>query len=304
MFSEAVKEKIFLRVALMTIVTPVLAIFPFKFAADLFSLSGATRWAVYAVGLIVATALLCLLVNWQPLDGAGALESKLRRGLEQQGFPVSRGLFVGLGPHPEPRVYDGLSFWDIGLLFLTGDDAYFVGERARFRLRRAEILRVDSRSRGPARLSHRAACIRWRADGREGGFSLQGARSQLRYLFVEERFLTSLKHWQGGTKHDPTAHVRSTQEWIVPGVLSELSAPDLPDVASTAPYSKLGPKAFLTEMAASGMCALVVSILTARPVGFGATPDSSGLDVVALAMTATTLSLLLKLKESRAPATL
>jgi hypothetical protein len=286
-FSESMKDRIRLRVEWTNIGVLVLAPLLFAFLADSLFLEDAARWSLYAGALAVSLVLALLHDKWQPLDGGAALESGLRRRLDEEGLPISEGLLVGLGPHPEPCVYDNFTFWDIGLLFLTRDALYYVGERARFQLRRGEVSELSVRARGPALFSDRIACLRWISRGRHGGFFLQGARSRVRDLFVQERYLAALRRWRDG----------AAEEWTVPDALRNLPSPEFPEVECSAPYSSLDRQQVPTSLAVYGGSALIAALVTLRPFALTTGSQGAGWHAVLFTMIAATLLLLREMKK-------
>src|SRR5262249_35291477 len=74
--------------------------------------------------------------------GFGSLERSLRAKFSQEGLPPQArpGTFVGLAPANQPRRYEKLPFWDIGLLWFAGGRLVYRVEQASFALRRTQII--------------------------------------------------------------------------------------------------------------------------------------------------------------------
>lgn len=77
-----------------------------------------------------------------PFWGHRSLESQLRARLRQQGFAEAArsGIAVGLSPSATPSKYEGWLFWDVGVVWLTGDQLCYIGEETQFALERSQIL--------------------------------------------------------------------------------------------------------------------------------------------------------------------
>ena len=113
------------------------------------------------------------------------------------------GIFVSLAPEAVPRLYDGSFSWDMGLLYIGAEEIVYVGEEARFALRRQEIIGHA----GCARISRhgfatRAVMIRWRdaAKDRSGAFLLrpQAARTLGSSSEAAEELTKRLEEWIDG----------------------------------------------------------------------------------------------------------
>lgn len=134
----------------------------------------------------------------------GRWRARMRRlltdRLEREGLGVAAaGTFVGLAPGPLPGIYESLVFWDLGFLLLTRDRVIYVGDQARFALRREQVTAVElvpGAFRGRSWLRVR---VSWRSDdGFTESFTVNGMeRSNWLPSGREVRHLCErLQRWQ------------------------------------------------------------------------------------------------------------
>jgi hypothetical protein len=90
----------------------------------------------------------------------------LRVQLEKRGLPeIARaGTIVGLAPAAESRIYEGYPFWDVGVLWLTTEKLYFVGEQTQFALERERVQNVYTQDAQPEWLPEKNLFVEWRKD--------------------------------------------------------------------------------------------------------------------------------------------
>jgi hypothetical protein len=81
-----------------------------------------------------------------------------KRGL---GDAARHGSLVGLAPAAESRKYEGYPFWDFGVLWLTNEKLYYIGEQCEFALDREQVNEVYSRDTTPEWLAEKSLFIRW-----------------------------------------------------------------------------------------------------------------------------------------------
>jgi STE24 endopeptidase len=118
-------------------------------AVDRLNLHGSTALAAYAIATVLAAALGVELGNVLTLRRYEQLRVVLAARLppdEARAVAAGDGWFVGLGPAPAPRLYEGHGAWDVGHLTLLGDELVFRGDGSAFALPRSAVLDVR---RGP-----------------------------------------------------------------------------------------------------------------------------------------------------------
>jgi Zn-dependent protease with chaperone function len=150
------------------------------------------RWVLALAGLGGVAALYLLVRDVAAVWGYQSLGRQLAARLEKQGFGVRAGVFVGYAPSAVPRIYEGNFDWDVGFLVFDGDRLCYVGDQARFCLRREQITDVRVAWRAPTWLPARRVYVTWHdpESGRGGTFSLRVADAgSLRWVDRRSRAL-------------------------------------------------------------------------------------------------------------------
>ena len=89
--------------------------------------SGVPWWAVIAMGSLLTVLAIYIGYEWI----AGSIRAMVKqRAVAQHG----EGIFVGFSPAAEPRVFDGMYHYDLGILRLVDGELEFAGDRTRFSL--------------------------------------------------------------------------------------------------------------------------------------------------------------------------
>jgi hypothetical protein len=199
-----------------TVVPPLLAGLLAQ-ALDLRGLLCAVVYALGVLGAVVGRRLARVVLARRFL---GRIRRQLRQRLTQEGFAEgARGTCVGCSPGPVPRTYDGVTSWDIGLLSLEADRLVYLGDRTRFCLRRAEVVRVRL---GPGVLGGkrwRRIHVRWRKGDGEDVLTFEELEQVPWLPWGRQRraFCERLQRWLDGS----TGEERPAAE-------AALGPPDLP----------------------------------------------------------------------------
>src|SRR5690348_3679698 len=173
------------------------------FAIQEAQFQGAALWLAYAAGMALTVTATLLAINFAAPAGLTAIERELRLKCEKQNASpaICRGLFVGLAPHAQPRLYEGNWTWDIGLLCLTPEYLCYWGEEAKFVLRRDNITSI---SVGPGPVSwfkSATARIAWRdgaGDERVFRLGAAGAASMRKMARCSRQLARDLDLWLRG----------------------------------------------------------------------------------------------------------
>jgi STE24 endopeptidase len=132
-------------------------------------------WGVYALALVCGFLAVELLVNFLALRGLGDLSRGLKERLEREGLSVADGVFVGFAPDDSPRLYEGQGVWDVGFLVPGRDGFAFLGDQARFHLRREQVTAVRLGPGTPGWWRIGSVFVDWRSDeGWTRTFHLRG----------------------------------------------------------------------------------------------------------------------------------
>ena len=131
-FSPALRQRLRTRLNLYVAAAPIGFGLP---AVWLLERSGLPWWALITAGSLLT--ILAIYVGYEWIAGS------IRARVKQQAVAVNGdGIFVGFSPAAEPRVFDGMYHYDVGLLRFVDEGLEFIGDRARFTLDRRLVRRV------------------------------------------------------------------------------------------------------------------------------------------------------------------
>jgi Zn-dependent protease with chaperone function len=168
-FSTDFKKKYTARRALLLLASILLPPLLFAFLLPRLPLPGAVLAITYAGGLIVTLGFYQIVRNLVSNLGQRSLEQRLRARLKQQGFAAAArdGIAVGLSPAVETRKYENYLFWDIGILWLTKDKLYYLGEESQFAFERWQVQDVYQDKARAEWLADKSLYLRWYSPQRE-----------------------------------------------------------------------------------------------------------------------------------------
>jgi Zn-dependent protease with chaperone function len=140
-FSTAFKLKQAHRATLAILGTVILTPVLIATVLSQFRLSGPWYVIAYASGPIITGLLYLVVRNFLVGAGSQSIESQIRAKISAAGWPMAarEGWFVGLAPADCPRRYEKQTVWDLGLLWFSGNQMFYLGEETSFRLNRDEI---------------------------------------------------------------------------------------------------------------------------------------------------------------------
>jgi hypothetical protein len=163
----------------------------------------------------------------------------LRKKLEKRGLGevASSGTIVGLAPGKESFNYEGYTFWDAGILWLTTDKLYYIGEQTQFVLDRSQVGNVYTEDANAEWLSHKNLFLEWQKDGEQEKQTLYFVAIEEGSVWQSRRaidlLLQRLKSWRQQTIAFPSGS--EDLESIVGPALPEIpSAPPIPSFNATA----------------------------------------------------------------------
>jgi len=223
----------------------------------------APHWLlVYSLSFVAAIALHLLTSNSMPAWMLRPLLEGMRNKLETGGAVQTEawgGIPVGLSPADRPRVYEGLTHWDLGFLFLRSDRICYVGEETGFAIRYDQVTDLRLGPGSPAWIRNRRIYIAWKDEERQasGVFSIAAASAETatRLTARTTDLFQQLNRWR-------TARAASRP---LPEALAKLEAPKFRDVTSHAPGDSLKGKKFANEMLLTAVFAAVVATLFGLP---------------------------------------
>jgi hypothetical protein len=136
---------------------------------------------------------------------SGPLRTKLNKDLD---LPA-QALFAGFGPSPERLIYEHHYAWDLGFLFIDGDELRYAGERTAFRIPREQIEFIRLGKGRPAWIPEPFVYIGWK----QGGgcyFVLYFDGLVLRRIFQIRQQTRALKKWLAAVDGS------NARDWIRP----------------------------------------------------------------------------------------
>jgi len=261
-------------VALLMAAIPSLA----ALAARSAHLGAMSLWVADAFGLLLTLAVILFLSDRLPLTGLAKLESLLRRKAEKEGAPAGlpTGLFVGLSPDAEPRLYEHDWAWDLGFLTLSADRLNYWGEEARFSVSREEIKEIRLGPGPCGWFESPAIYISWASSSGESGvFNIRPmkARSMLQMGRDTRSLAGEMENWYRGMAYSQkgplfaacaNASSRSAQESMAGG---PLAAPSFRSVISVAPSSLVRLRGLLRNFLVTGLVSASVAIVAGLHFG-------------------------------------
>lgn len=218
-------------------------------------LQGWSKWAAYAVGAVIPFLLYLVEKNFVTTMGYRRPAQSLRYRLEQQGFGAAarEGVFVGLAPAAQTQQYDNSLFWDAGVLWLTADKLYYIGEETRFGLEREHIAKIYWHNSRAEWMADRSLVVEWH--GNEGGeannavyFLRLGGGSVLQERRELESLHGRINDWLEMSQPFPEASPQ----------LQSLTSPSFKAITSEPVTDKFNPRLlFKSALMLSGISALL-----------------------------------------------
>ena len=260
-FSSEFKRKYRIRTALVLLAVMLFA--PVPFAWLYVSGKGFLPILIALSGVFVSYSLVHVVRNRIAFWGQAPQSRKLRAKLEKRGLgDLSRlGTIVGLAPAAESRNYDGYPFWDVGVLWLTNEKLYYVGELTEFVLARDQVEKVYSENATPEWLPEKNLFLQWQKEGEPAKETLHFVAVGERSIWLARRAIDSLqeqlKSWRNKLNDFP-----STQAG-----LESIVGPSFPEIASAPIITSFSSGAVLAAAFQLACYALLVSFalrLTAR----------------------------------------
>jgi Zn-dependent protease with chaperone function len=237
-FSSRYKTRLSQSMAWIMVLTaavpPVFVVWVIRWA----HLSGTSLSIAYLLGIFFSIALGMVLANSLPMRESPRLEAALRKKLEKENTPPEflDGLFVSLAPDSRPMLYEANWSWDVGFLTISKNRLGFLGEEARFSLKRQQISSV---SLGPGPVSWfraQSVYVAWQdAAGNERAFNMRPIRcvSMLEMARKTRRLAEDLQNWHRGAQSPAESLLSpSTQD---SGAVEHLGVPGFGSVTSVSP---------------------------------------------------------------------
>ncbi len=163
-FSTELKNRYRMRWAFTAFFVLLVSPAPFAWALARDGVSTLGMLALAVEGIIWSFGISLLLRNRIVYWGYQSVCRRLKMKLDNRGLgeAAHNGSLVGLAPTAESRRYEGYSFWDMGVLWLTKEKLYYIGEQCEFALEREQVCEVYSCDTAPDWVTEKGLYIRWR----------------------------------------------------------------------------------------------------------------------------------------------
>lgn len=163
-FSTEFKNKYRVRVALVLLPLLLVAPVPFAVALARQDVSSFGMPGLAIAGFVWSFGFSLVIRNRIAFWGYGDLCRRLKLKLDKRGLgdAARHGTLVGLAPAAESRKYEGYPFWDMGVLWLTKEKLFYIGEQSEFALERGQVNEVYSRDYAPEWIGEKSLFFRWK----------------------------------------------------------------------------------------------------------------------------------------------
>ena len=236
-FSTEFKNKIRSRWAFTAFFVLLVSPAPFAWALARDGVSFFGMLALAVEGIVWSFGISLLLRNRIVYWGYQSVCRRLKMKLDKRGLGEAArlGSLVGLAPAAESRKYEGYSFWDMGVLWLTKEKLYYIGEQCEFALAREQVHEVYSCDTAPHWVTEKSLFIRWK-DFPEGPmktlhFVATGEVAVTKARRAIDELETRLKAWLQQSEDFPAASP----------ALDSVGLPVFPEITSTVTPVKFNP---------------------------------------------------------------
>ena len=236
-FSTEFKNKHRVRVALVALLVLLLSPAPFAWALARDGVSFFGMLALAVEGIAWSFGISLLLRNRIAFWGYQSVCRRLKMKLDKRGLcdAARYGSLVGLAPAAESRKYEGYPFWDMGVLWLTKQKLYYIGEQCEFALDREQVHEVYSCDTAPEWVAGKSLYIRWK-DFPEGPtktlhFVATGEVAVTKARRAIDELQTRLQAWMQQSEDFPAASP----------ALESIGLPVFPEITSTPALMKFNP---------------------------------------------------------------
>ena len=252
-FSTEFKRKYRVRTAFTLFGLLVLSPIPFAWLLDATDFSLLT-FVTSLVALFFSFGLYQVVRNKIHFWGQASFSRQLRSRLDRRGLAelAHHGILVGLSPAAESRKYEDYPFWDIGLLWLTNEKLYYVGEQTEFALNRKQVRDVSVVDSDVEWLSDRNLYVSWQQASHSQNETLHfvavGETSLLSARRKIDALHKNIESWLARAEQYPTATTN----------LASIAGPNFPAITSTPVTTTFRVRPVLRAGMMIGMLAMVV----------------------------------------------
>jgi hypothetical protein len=227
-FSTEFKNKYRVRVAVVFLLLFLVAPVPFAVALAQADVSLLAMLGLGIAGLFWSFGFSIVLRNRMAFWGHSDLARRLKQKLEKRGLgdAARHGTLVGLAPAAESRKYEGYPFWDLGVLWLTQEKLYYIGEQCEFALEREQVNEVYTRDYAPEWIGEKSLFIRWK------DYSA-GPTKTLHFLATGETTVLKSRRAIDSLQQRVQAWLDHSSSFLLsPPALRSISTPVFPEITS------------------------------------------------------------------------
>lgn len=236
-FSTELKNKYRMRWAFTALFVLLLSPAPFAWALARDGVSTVGMLAFAVEGIVWSFGISLLLRNRIVYWGFQSVCRRLKTKLDKRGLgdAARNGSLVGLAPATESRKYEGYSFWDMGVLWLTKEKLYYIGEQCEFALRREQVCQVYSCDNAPDWVTEKSLYIRWKD-------SPEGPTKTLHFVATGEVAVTKAKRAIDDLQARVQAWMQRSEDFPAASpALESVGLPVFPEITSTPTRIKFNP---------------------------------------------------------------
>ncbi|HSL54252.1 MAG TPA: M48 family metalloprotease [Pyrinomonadaceae bacterium] len=225
-FSTEFKNKYRLRVTLLVLAVLLLSPVPFAVALARDGVSPLRMLGLAIAGLIWSFLISMVVRDRLTFWGYSSVGRRLRMKLDKRGLVdlARHGTLVGLAPAAESRKYEGYPFWDVGVLWLTKEKLYYIGEQCEFALEREQVSEVYSRDTVPEWVAEKSLFIRWK------DFA-EGPKNTVHFVSTGEVTVTKARRAIDDLQKRVQAWVQQSEDFPTASpVLASVGSPVFPEI--------------------------------------------------------------------------
>ncbi len=203
-FSTTFKMKTITRIGLAMVGVIVLAPAIVALVIDILGWEGVFRGAAYVFGVGLCFGIIFFTSDRISTWGYRELRHRLSLKLSGEGVDLEGGVFVNFAPDREPRLYENYTGWDVGFVLLNRDRLAYMGDQARFAIRREMVSRVTLEKGFPSWSRPLQACIEYKeneqTEDRPLSFTVFETNSICASRYPTAKLVKRIKIWKEGSE--------------------------------------------------------------------------------------------------------
>lgn len=204
------------------------------FLEKVFPRLGSPWWALLA-GVLASVFVYYLGLGWMGRNNNRRTVKSIAKAFAGKTGPfrIEDGIPVGFAPGPSPRFFVSSYNWDHGLLFLSPEKMVFIGQHAKFGLRRDQVRSMLLGGGAPSWMSWRRVYFGWedKESGRSGTFNLLPLRPRGIFQVESQRLYLQVRSWRNASQ--PAASATELPGSPAFGAVTSMSAKEVGKLSRT-----------------------------------------------------------------------